>query len=60
MITCICHNINSNNIRNIIKNNNIHKVKDLHKLGLCNCCKKCSREIRKIINEQDFYKSHKF
>ena len=55
MYICLCDSITDKTLKNTIKNNNISKVKELHKLGICNNCKKCSNEIKRIIDEQNIH-----
>lgn len=55
MYICICHSITDKTLKNTIKTNNISKIKDLYKLDVCNNCKKCAKEIKRILNEQNIH-----
>ena len=51
MVVCICRNINEKNLIEIIKTNQIKKVKEVQKLQICDCCKKCCLEVKQIIKQ---------
>lgn len=53
MIVCICDSLNDNQLKFIIKSTKIRSVKDIHKLHICNNCKKCCKEIKKLIEENN-------
>ncbi len=57
MYICLCDAITDKTLKITIKNKNIYKIKDLHKIGLCNNCKKCCKEISRILkNESNNHK----
>lgn len=57
MYICLCDAITDKTLKNTIKNKNICKIKDLHRIGMCNNCKKCCSEIKRILkDESDLYK----
>lgn len=55
MIVCVCSASNEDSIRRLIKEKRILKIKDIQKYDVCNDCKKCSKEIKKLIHEQNLY-----
>lgn len=55
MVVCICNNINEKNLQQVIKNKKIKSLKQIQEYGVCNCCKKCCKEVKQIIDEQNLY-----
>lgn len=48
---CICNAVKESELIEIIKNNPSISIKDLQRINIGNCCKKCLIETKQILNK---------